>query len=190
MDQETLKRLAGKYIWWKTPEEAIAMPARVAAQVMNIGDYDDVQALAHQVGDQYLRDVLRDAEIGQFNERSWAYWHYRLGLSAPGCVPPMPVRKLANAYTVLVPCGNIHDESLKVSFFGTIGFGRIGEPECTDEGGDLHTLSQTERETLIAAVSAVRDLPDVKIVSRELASTRESQATRCSDSGFSARTPA
>lgn len=143
-----------------------------------------------------------------------------------------------NAYTVLVPCGNNQDESLKVSFFGTIGFGRIGEPERTDdgtlqvaalddlmatkvkvilqrieakdyrdiaalvkagvslskglsaaremygrsfqpseslkamvyfEGGDLHTLAQSERETLIAAASAVRDLPDVKIVSRELA---------------------
>ncbi len=95
MDQEMLKRLAGKYIWWKTPEEAIAMPARVAAQVMNIGEYDDVQALAHQVGDEYLRDVLRHAEIGQFNARSWAYWHYRLELAAPGCVPPMPARRLA-----------------------------------------------------------------------------------------------
>jgi hypothetical protein len=95
LDQEALKRLAGKYIWWKTPDEAVAMPERVVAQVMNIGDYDDVQELAHQVGDQYLRDVLDHAEIGQFNERSWVYWHYRLGLVAPGRVPPMPTRRLA-----------------------------------------------------------------------------------------------
>ena len=70
------------------------MPERRVAQVMNIGDYSDVQAVAIQVGDAYLRDVLTHAEIGQFNERSWAYWHYRLGLATVGNVPPMPVRKL------------------------------------------------------------------------------------------------
>jgi len=36
-----LKQFAAKYIWWKTPEEAVARPERVIAQVMNIGDYDD-----------------------------------------------------------------------------------------------------------------------------------------------------
>ena len=80
ISQESLKPLASKYIWWKTPEEAVVMPERVIAQVMNIGDYSDVQALASQVGDKVLRDVLTHAEAGQFNERSWAYWHYRLGL--------------------------------------------------------------------------------------------------------------
>lgn len=47
---ESLKPLAGKYIWWKTPEEAVAMPERVMAQVMDIGDYSDVQWLVSQVG--------------------------------------------------------------------------------------------------------------------------------------------
>lgn len=91
-DQETLKRLAGKYIWWKTPDEAVSMPERVIAQVMNIGDYADVQALASQVGDDVLIAVLAHAEAGQFNERSWAYWHYRLGLSSLEHVPALPVR--------------------------------------------------------------------------------------------------
>jgi hypothetical protein len=95
LDQEALKRLAGKYIWWKTPDEAVSMPERVVAQVMNIGDYDDVLALAHQVGDEYLCDVLGHAEIGQFSERSWFYWHYRLGLASPGQVPPLPIRRFA-----------------------------------------------------------------------------------------------
>jgi hypothetical protein len=92
---ETLKPFASKYIWWKTPEEAVVMPQRVIAQVMNIGDYADVQALVSQVGDEVLRDVLAHAEAGQFNERSWAYWHYRLGLSNVGHVPALPVRKFA-----------------------------------------------------------------------------------------------
>lgn len=91
---DSLKRLARKYVWWKTPEEAIAMPGRVIAQVMNIGDYIDVQQLADQVGDDVLREVLQQAEIGQFNERSWAYWHYRLGLASVDHVPPIPARRL------------------------------------------------------------------------------------------------
>ena len=95
IDQETLKRLAGKYIWWKTPDEAVTMPERVVAQVMNIGDYADVQLLASQVGDKVLREVLAHAQAGQFNERSWAYWHYRLGLSSVDHVPALPVRRFA-----------------------------------------------------------------------------------------------
>jgi hypothetical protein len=92
-NQELLKLLASKYIWWKTPEEAMVMPQRVIAQVMNIGDYYDVQVLASQIGDEVLREVLTHAEAGQFNERSWAYWHYRLGLVSVDHVPALPVRK-------------------------------------------------------------------------------------------------
>lgn len=92
---EALKPLARKYIWWKTPEDAVAMPERVIAQVMDIGDYADVQLLVAQVGDEVLRDVLASAEAGQFNARSWAYWHYRLGLSSLGQVPALPVRRFA-----------------------------------------------------------------------------------------------
>ena len=68
------------------------MPERVMAQVMNIGDYGDVQLLANQVGDEVLRGVIAHAEAGQFNERSWTYWHYRLGLAALEQVPPLPAR--------------------------------------------------------------------------------------------------
>ncbi len=95
VDQETLKRLASKYIWWKTPDQAVTMPERVVAQVMNIGDYADVQLLASQVGDGVLREVLAHAQAGQFNERSWTYWHYRLGLSSVDHVPALPVRRFA-----------------------------------------------------------------------------------------------
>jgi hypothetical protein len=93
--KKLLKMLAGKYVWWKTPDEAVATPERVIAQVMNIGDYADVQALAVTVGDAALRDVLSHAEAGQFNARSWAYWHYRLGLAAVDHVPDLPVRRFA-----------------------------------------------------------------------------------------------
>lgn len=95
ISQELLRQFARKYIWWKSPEDAIAMPERVIAQVMNIGDYSDVQRLASHVGESVLCDVLTHAEAGQFNERSWAYWHYRLGLASPDHVPALPVRRFA-----------------------------------------------------------------------------------------------
>jgi hypothetical protein len=60
---------------------------------MNIGDYDDVVALISAIGEDRLRDVLRQSEIGQLNPKSWAYWHYRLGLIKPeDAPPPMPER--------------------------------------------------------------------------------------------------
>ena len=91
--ESILMQLANKYIWWKSPQEALAMPERVMAQVMNIGDYADVQLLANQVGNDVLRNVIAHAEAGQFNERSWTYWHYRLGLAALEQVPPLPARR-------------------------------------------------------------------------------------------------
>ena len=95
MKTEILKRLAGKYIWWKTPEEAMKTPDRIVAQVMDLGDYDDVLVLIEVFGEDHLRGVLRNAEIGQFSPKSWAYWHYRLGLAIAGEVPEMPQRRVA-----------------------------------------------------------------------------------------------
>lgn len=89
-----LAKLARKYVWWKSPQEAAAMPERVVAQTMNMGSFDDVQELAQEAGDDYLRGVVGHTEIGQFNERSWSYWHYRLRLATPGRVPPLPKRRL------------------------------------------------------------------------------------------------
>jgi hypothetical protein len=94
LNTAVIKRLAAKYVWWKTPAQAARNPQRVAAQVMNLGDFDDVQVLVESAGTRYLRNVLLSAEIGQFNARSWHYWHYRLGLADPGKVPPLPERKL------------------------------------------------------------------------------------------------
>ena len=93
---EAIKPLATKYIWWKSPDEAIDFPERVAAQVMNIGDFDDVQMLVNIVGKDYLKEIIQHAEIGMFDERSWTYWHYKLGLSKPNQrVSSMPKRRLA-----------------------------------------------------------------------------------------------
>jgi hypothetical protein len=88
----TLKSLARKYIWWKSPDEALAMPQRIMASVMNTGDYEDIQLLANLVGEDVLRDTIAHAEAGQFEPRAWAYWHYRLGLAELEQVPDLPKR--------------------------------------------------------------------------------------------------
>jgi hypothetical protein len=92
-DIEKLRPLATRYVWWKSVDEALQYPSHVIAKVMNIGAFEDVQLLTRIVSDEELRKVLRQAEAGQFTPRSWHYWHYRLGLSRPGEVPPLPVRK-------------------------------------------------------------------------------------------------
>ncbi|MGH9497092.1 MAG: hypothetical protein ACRD3B_19005 [Candidatus Sulfotelmatobacter sp.] len=94
-EEETLKELARKYVWWKSPDEALRSPQRIIAQVMNVGAYDDVQMLADRLGDGLLRETLDHAEAGQFDKRSWTYWHYRLGLAELGEVPPLPSRTLS-----------------------------------------------------------------------------------------------
>jgi len=95
IDPAFLKRLAARYIWWKTPDEAMRYPNRVMAQVMKIGDFDDVRELVKIAGEDRLRQVIQQADAGQFDERSWTYWHYKLGLAAIEQVPPLPVRKFA-----------------------------------------------------------------------------------------------
>jgi hypothetical protein len=93
VNHQLLSGLAAKYIWWKPPELAMEQPLRVAAQVMELGDWDDVVLLSEAEGDEFLRDVLRHAEPGQLSERSWNYWHYRLGLAEPGQRAPAPPRR-------------------------------------------------------------------------------------------------
>lgn len=94
-NREILAIFARRYVWWKTPEETILNPERVVAQVMTLGDYEDVQLLVRSVGEAYLRHVITHPQPGMFDDRAWAYWHYRLDLCPPLEVPPLPLRKVA-----------------------------------------------------------------------------------------------
>lgn len=95
LNQDLLAQWAAKYIWWKTLEESLLSPERIVSQVMELGDYEDVQRLVDDVGEEALRKILQRAEAGQFSPRSWAYWHYRLGMSKAGHLPELPRRKVA-----------------------------------------------------------------------------------------------
>ncbi len=163
--------------------------------------------------------------------------HERLGQSFSFLVASTVLQDRPNTLTVMVPCVDATQPGVKVSFFGAIGFGRVGVPELTDDGvslvaslddlmatklkvilqrseakdyrdiaallqakvslpcglasaremfrptfqpseslralsffgdGDLHTLSDSEKRTLVRAASEVRDLPAARIVDSRL----------------------
>jgi hypothetical protein len=89
-----LRALARKYVWWLTSAEVEARPDLAITQTMELGDYEDVLRLEAALGRERIAQALRRAQAGRFSERSWAYWHYRLGLARPGRVPGLPKRRL------------------------------------------------------------------------------------------------
>lgn len=82
------------YVWWKTPEEAAADPARLIAQVMNIGRFEDVCRLFREVGRPTLRRIVENAEPGWFSQKPWAFWHVVLKIGDRMNPPPLPQRRL------------------------------------------------------------------------------------------------
>ena len=88
---DSLLDLTAKTIWWKTPEEALADPHRLLAQVMALGTWEDVQiAKQHWSVDDFIA-VLKNPPPGVFDRRSWQYWHCVLEVTP---VPPLPTRRL------------------------------------------------------------------------------------------------
>lgn len=84
-------RMAKKYVWWQSPEHALADGRVLLAQMMTLGTADDVRWLLSVVSSEHLLQVLDDPPIGVFNRRSWAFWHLRLGREP---VPALPARRL------------------------------------------------------------------------------------------------
>ena len=88
-----LRSLARRYVWWLSPAQALSRPNFVATHVMEMGDYDDVLKLEATLGRESLVRALREAEAGRLSERSWIYWHHRLGMAGRR-IPPLPRRAL------------------------------------------------------------------------------------------------
>lgn len=86
-----LDQLARRYVWWDTVDWAYAHPAVFLANVMDLGNWDDIQVLRHDVGDSVLKMVLIHAASGYFHPRSWDYWHVKFGINP---IPDLPKRDL------------------------------------------------------------------------------------------------
>lgn len=85
-----LTRMAGKYIWWQTPDYSLRTPDRILAQVMDLGDFEDTVTLRRLYTSQRLEAVLAHALPGWFRPKSWAFWHCILGKETP----PLPRRRI------------------------------------------------------------------------------------------------
>ena len=83
--------MAKKYVWWKTPEETLAEPTLLLAQMMTLGTLEDVRWMLSRTSRDELCAVLRDPPVGVFNGRSWTYWHRRLN-GEP--IPLLPTRMI------------------------------------------------------------------------------------------------
>jgi hypothetical protein len=90
-DDAVLRDLASRYVWWDSPEKVLARRPRFLCQLLQLGTAEDVRTARRIVGDDALRDALRDAPPGVLDARSWSYWHLVLfGHRAP----PRPRRPL------------------------------------------------------------------------------------------------
>ena len=83
--------MARKYVWWQPPAKTLVDRRLLLAQMMTLGTVDDVRWLLLRISEDELRAVLNDPPIGIFNDRSWHFWHLRLG-RVP--VPDLPARPL------------------------------------------------------------------------------------------------
>jgi hypothetical protein len=88
-----------------------------------------------------------------------------------------------NTLSVVVPDAKARQDHVKVSFFGTIGFGRVGDPEATDDGvlnvASLDDLMATKVKVILQRAEA-KDYRDIAAMiqagvslSRGLAAARE-----------------
>lgn len=69
-----------------------------------------------------------------------------------------------NTVSVLAPCADTEREHVKVSFFGMIGFGRVGEPDITEDGvlhvAALDDLMATKVKVILQRAEA-KDYSDI-----------------------------
>ena len=81
METEKLHHLARKYVWWKSPGEAIGDKNHFIAQVMTYGVMEDCFWLLKHLGEADFITALRNPPIGVFNGRSWHFRRKNSGLS-------------------------------------------------------------------------------------------------------------
>lgn len=91
--KELIASLAAKYMWWPAVNAAGHSEARIIAQVMDIGSYEDILRLEAVLGRDRLAEVMRHAAPGWISARAWDFWRGRLRAQAGLEVPERPPRR-------------------------------------------------------------------------------------------------
>jgi hypothetical protein len=84
-----LLAVAGRVIWFESPEQALTDPIRFLAYLMTYGTVEDIGVARRYLDLDDFRTALQHAPPGIIDERSWAYWNAMTGRYP---APPMPRR--------------------------------------------------------------------------------------------------
>lgn len=103
LNKEQIEFLKGcKYLfWWQSLEEMLEYPEKVLVHVMDRSRWADWSRIESLFPQKLLVKILENASPGDFDIRSWHFWHYRLtDISSDLDVPPQPVRKIPESFNV------------------------------------------------------------------------------------------
>jgi hypothetical protein len=95
--RDTIAEFGRKYLWWQ-PAGGLPHPeARIIAQTMNLGTYDDILLLERKVGKTRLVEIMLHAEPGWISDRSWEFWRGRLSFATGAAIPDRAPRRAFDA---------------------------------------------------------------------------------------------
>jgi len=96
---EFASELEKKFFWWEPVGAQPRSHARIVAQAMSLANFADIRRLETMLGPARLAEVMRAAEPGWIDERSWELWRGRLQV-AGHAVPEAPPRRSFDAEAV------------------------------------------------------------------------------------------
>lgn len=76
----TLEQVAKRLVWWESIDETFDNKTRFIAQIMNLGNLEDVRIMLATYSESELRSVLESPPAGVFSYPSWNFWRLKLGL--------------------------------------------------------------------------------------------------------------
>ena len=88
-----LSELERKFFWWEPVGSQPRSEARIVAQAMNMGGFDEIRRLEQVLGHDHLVETMLRAEPGWIDDRSWEFCRGRLMRATGRKIPDeAPVR--------------------------------------------------------------------------------------------------